>query len=352
MSDYLHYCQSCNLLITDKYNDEMVCEKCLSKMVSLNIREDKWNELSETEKKGVLHTLSNIGSKDSQSSNKKNTSYKVKKITPSKSYLSPKEKGSFIKKFTIVLGIIIVVFAGILVAMLYGNKRNLDENEPNHVSNMNNNDNSSPNNNQESLDNQEEVIVQEAGSESEDDKQIVNQTYDYIREIAKERILLCENIPTDYSLILKNSYEYNENGINGNFSISVYKTDELSRYVIIVLNDESTENSSLLPSFLSLMMYTYRDFQSFDENVSILINAQKASETRFMILKDKNGLISYGFNEDGSEIINDIPDWLENGKPDEALWDWINNRNKEFWSEAYEVDNVIDPSLFIHDKDF
>lgn len=55
MSDYLFYCQKCNSLISDKYEeDEISCEICNSRMIPLHITEDEWNKMTDEEKRNFL----------------------------------------------------------------------------------------------------------------------------------------------------------------------------------------------------------------------------------------------------------------------------------------------------------
>ena len=55
MSDYLYYCNNCNSLVAESYdNGNISCEKCNGKMIPLHVNEDDWNKMPSNEKRDLI----------------------------------------------------------------------------------------------------------------------------------------------------------------------------------------------------------------------------------------------------------------------------------------------------------
>ena len=55
MSDYLYYCNYCNSLVAESYdNGNISCEKCNGEMIPLHVNEDDWNGMPSNEKRDLI----------------------------------------------------------------------------------------------------------------------------------------------------------------------------------------------------------------------------------------------------------------------------------------------------------
>ncbi len=55
MSDYLYYCNNCNSLVADTYDNESIsCDKCGEKMIPLHVNEEEWNGMTSGEKRELI----------------------------------------------------------------------------------------------------------------------------------------------------------------------------------------------------------------------------------------------------------------------------------------------------------
>lgn len=351
MSDYLHYCKKCNSIVTDKYEDEIVCENCLSQMISLHVLEDVWDKLDDKEKRDLLSNCSMPeevkGSQRTLTSVKpritKDTADTEKQVSQKTTSVPAKRQKKPILIISIILCstfIIIATFMGINAIKKHKNVMSKQEENPD-TNNPVSSDQIYPNN--ENL----ELASRSSEVESDEIEQVGEDVDAYISKKTQNLLALSKEIPSEYTIIKQESYVYDENGANCGFDIVVYRINEIKRQVIISFNDKVGESSFTLPSFFLSAMSIFQDFQEYDENISIIILVQRSALTQFMIAKEKGEMLSYGYNHDGSEVINDLPDWIMEGQPDELLVNWINDRNIEFWNDFSELGDVMDPSKFI-----
>jgi len=172
-----------------------------------------------------------------------------------------------------------------------------------------------------------------------DYSEVIDAGYDCVRKAAQKNMSLEQTIINEYELLNQKYYYYDIDDNQFTYMQAIYCSNDGKYQIINSFNTNPEAESKCFSTFLFHMVEIYHDFNCLgDINVSIYFKS--ANITKYTVFYQDRLLMSYGFDSNHNEVINDIPDWLEDSKIDETLHEWLTVSNKQFWENVANENGI------------